>query len=597
MITDVDSKNLLTRIRHNPIVYAPAEGMRPAKIRISDRGPLYDNINVYDHFDQPIIDKYLTFSRDPKVVTKMTTLKRIYDELRYRFDNMTTSIKAIMKEQKEVNLQQLELQQKMEINKVEKVLEQTLENEIRAMRNLHEITLRNEKNKIQAKYWSKIQKVADFFDREGDEVVKIHDRSDKAALQRLQRELAQSSLSVDNIFGRSDHVLRLLLLAEDFQSSELRSACVRYFSIPETFPQFATRPELSCPIILDTTIMSLLQRISDKDLVDVISFGNTFPYIKIANRELTSRQVRLANELKMLSNDVFRRAIKCAFCSSGSAVTLKSRANYPVEIQTLADKLLSFAEVRQAELLRRREAGEVVINEKVLPKHLFVTPDCLAVQVEAPHRYLTAVATVPRSSTQFGKWMFEVTVEALDTSGGSISIGWEVDRNISGSRAENHFGEPIPGVTPCKNSGEFGILWQTDGQHHDGQLGILHSGGASQAGYKSFSTGDVIGCTIDQDSTIPCIQFYKNGIQIIPRMLSQSANDTTSIGIPIQSRNYQLFPAVCMYTATKGATTRVRFNFRGNFDFPILSFEAYGADMSDLAFNDPGNTHSPITNL
>jgi hypothetical protein len=109
-------------------------------------------------------------------------------------------------------------------------------------------------------------------------------------------------------------------------------------------------------------------------------------------------------------------------------------------------------------------------------------------------------------------------------------------------------------------------------------MGMLHANGQSKSGVACFRAGDVVGCTIDQDELIPYLRFYLNGVQVIPALTTAAAG-SSSAGVACQNPVYCLFPVVSMYSSRKKPQMRVRFNFRGNFRFPINGFEPYGAPI------------------
>ena len=138
------------------------------------------------------------------------------------------------------------------------------------------------------------------------------------------------------------------------------------------------------------------------------------------------------------------------------------------------------------------------------------TLDRLSAKLLRPFKYATVLGTRPRTSTQFGRWVFEVTVEALPPRGASISIGFDVPRStlswqgrrrslqldgeaLNGRERENddpegtsmpsaprgamkvpgvvgERGIVLPGLTPIASDDgrhQFGYVWQSDGQREE----------------------------------------------------------------------------------------------------------------------------------
>lgn len=113
-------------------------------------------------------------------------------------------------------------------------------------------------------------------------------------------------------------------------------------------------------------------------------------------------------------------------------------------------------------------------------------------------------------------------------------------------------------------------------------MGILHANGQSRSGVPCFRAGDVVGCTINQDDAVPHLRFYLNGEQVLPSISSNSSSAGAphhSAGIAVQNPPSCLFPALAMYSSKKKPQMRVRFNFRGDFAFPLAGFEPYGAPL------------------
>lgn len=113
---------------------------------------------------------------------------------------------------------------------------------------------------------------------------------------------------------------------------------------------------------------------------------------------------------------------------------------------------------------------------------------------------------------------------------------------------------------------------------------MLHNQGISTSiGIPAFEAGDVIGCTIDQDMG-GRVAFYLNGKQVIPLEDIATVNPprghvSQHRGLDIQDPNYEWIPVACFYAAQKGSCLSVRFNFKGNFSYPIPDFGPYGGEV------------------
>ncbi|KAG6962085.1 hypothetical protein JG688_00008788 [Phytophthora aleatoria] len=235
----------------------------------------------------------------------------------------------------------------------------------------------------------------------------------------------------------------------------------------------------------------------------------------------------------------------------------------------------------------------------------FAAEDCV-LQLEASHRYCTVHATKERRQGESGKWMFEVTVDVFGGDGESLLIGWEVPRHSTSSTTvatslnnphsssgnKDHVdvvsSSMVPGISPSDDGRSFGVTWQSDGGL---DMGMLHANGVSKSGVPSFRAGDFIGCTIDQDVAVPQLRFYLNGDLTLPLrrttnsggvaglLRSDTCDTPSTLGIAVTNPAYRLVPVVSMYSSSKKPQMRVTFNFRGDFKFPILGFDPFGAPL------------------
>ena len=105
-----------------------------------------------------------------------------------------------------------------------------------------------------------------------------------------------------------------------------------------------------------------------------------------------------------------------------------------------------------------------------------------------------------------GIWYYEVYVDSAGSSSGQFSVGWsESNRSVSD---DNSNGDTEGWVTYAIN-------------------GLIYSNGAASVSYgATYTTGDVIGCKIDTDTSSNNITFYKNGAS--QGNLSEAFNAGTS---------------------------------------------------------------------
>lgn len=192
-------------------------------------------------------------------------------------------------------------------------------------------------------------------------------------------------------------------------------------------------------------------------------------------------------------------------------------------------------------------------------------------------------------------------IRAMDIYGGSISIGWDVKREHVSWKEKyedelpkepnGYISEPgklgdrgisILGMTSGKKGNDYGIAWLSEGKGTGSivnDFGLLYINGQAKSGFKSFKSGDVIGCLIDQNHYPNSLYFTLNGKQTIPKIDKNDIEDNiiTGDGIPLES-DYELFPAICMYCANSSNPCSIRVNFAGPFKYPINGFEPIGLD-------------------
>ena len=579
--------------RSTSIAYTPPVGIKSAKMILSDTVSSYEDIETFNHISEPVLHRMIAFAKDPSMMDRMLSMETQYKELQTHFSSRSIKINDFIQENEIAKHQTIDAHYDQEIQKMTTGLNARLEMEIQAIQNMYTRTMEQEKQKLQATFNRQKKQVHLFFQKQHTGLMEMHERSDtsSALLSTLKDGVQEAKAAVEEVFGVSEYLLPLLLLSEDYEMESLRDATARYLSQSETFTQFMFRRELDSSLILDTTVIAILQHLPDKDLNEVTSFGKDFKSHLLATNEMDSRALILWNALKTVSNTDFRRAIHG---------TANADSIHPIEV--LGNQLFYFPQVRSREAERRREFSRVLLDATFLPKQLSLSEDRLAIQVEAPYQYLTARATRARSAGEFGKWLFEITIDAFELNGSSIIIGFDVHRKNGENTTESlapsvvppmdacgGYGVIIPGITPDEDRANYGITWQSDA-HKEGYMGIVHANGRSEPVKSTFQAGDVIGVTLDQDSSIPTVRFYLNGKQAVPPLCSSSLQTlphTSSIseaplGIAIASSSYSYSPTACLYVASAGSTGRVRFNFRGNFDYPIPHYEPFGADLSDI---------------
>ncbi|KAG7384000.1 hypothetical protein PHYBOEH_009673 [Phytophthora boehmeriae] len=598
------------------------------KLLITDTVPRYESANIFNHFEQPIFDRLTLFAKDPDIVERLALQRQQQVEAGRIKQQLSQQLRTIFETLQLKQVAKLEQMQAEEFKSIKSQLDRSLEADLQHIRQMHTALLNHEQAKINAKYQEQKAVLAEKVSCMHREVMALQKKCDSSGWQGLERLIRASSLQVERIFGTSEYLLRLLILAEDLNAESLRRALVTYISEEDKLPQFVLRRELTSKMIADTTILAILKQSTTKDLREVESYGANFLHQDLVSRELHTRKIEFGRFLAGLTNDRLRAARRYAIAKKRtSAGNQKPEASQLSESQAdtigdgdgdsqgvvldaefdrFASALEDFQDILLQEFARRREFSTVKMDSKDVERDVsFSSEDCV-LQLEAPHRYCTVHATKERRQGESGKWMFEVTIEMFGGDGESLLIGWEVPSDKSSTRIANDAtpterpsspqvknrvsppsGSLVPGISPSDDGSSFGVTWQADGGL---DMGMLHANGVSKSGVPGFRAGDVIGCTIDQDLAVPQLRFYLNGDLTLPlRRTNNSAIGTgvsgsvseisANFGIAVTNPAYRLVPVVSMYSSSKKPQMRVSFNFRGDFKFSIPGFDPFGAPL------------------
>ncbi|RLN66109.1 hypothetical protein BBJ28_00017582 [Nothophytophthora sp. Chile5] len=603
-----------------------APGTSMERLQITDTASRYDSYAVFNHLEQPIFDRLVLFAKDPNLVERLALQRqqqREANRIKQKTSQQLRSIFDMLRVKQEAKLEQMQAE---EMQHIQRQLERALEDDLQHIRQMHTALLNHEQAKIKAKYEEQKLALSEKAQAMQRDVLTLQKKCESSGWHDLERLNQATSLQVERIFGTSEYLLRLLILAEDLDAEPLRRALVRYLSEEEKLPQFVLRREFTSKMIADTTVLAILKEASTKDLREVESFGRNFLHQDLVARELHTRKVELGRFAAGLTNERLRAARRLANTSSNKMGGISQLADnqadtgtsegdidsdshrgllLDAEFDRFASALADFPEILTQEFERRREFSCVKMDSTGVERHVsFSTEDCL-LQLEASHQYCTVCATKQRRQGEAGKWIFEVTVELFGGDGESLLIGWEVPRaaaetaSSSGTPVGSSQGKSndalgaaasasiVPGISPSEDGRSFGVTWQADGGL---DMGMLHANGVSKSGTPSFRAGDVVGCTIDQDQAVPQLRFYLNGDLVLPMarttnstglITSSSAGSGTNkpSGIAVLNPAYCLLPVVSMYSSSMKPQMRVRFNFRGDFKFPIAGFDPFGAPL------------------
>ncbi|ETW07649.1 hypothetical protein H310_02115 [Aphanomyces invadans] len=625
----------MRQFTNGTMTYYPAVGTTSERLVLTDDVAAYDAIPCYDHLSQPVMARLVLFANDQQAVERRLTILDEYDTIQKINRLSNDEINGLYASEAKRYVSVLDNARQREITRTTAFLDQALQNDLAAVHAMHAATLRAEVEKIHAKYADRRDSLVARIEHERLRALELHRDSMDLTMLQLEHAMAVNTQQVESVFGSSDKLLQLLLLAEDLDCKRLRTACIHYLTEPKRFLQFALRRELTSPLLAEHTILALLQHLSDQDIKDLKEESRTgFAFTDLLMREIHTRLIALTKELEALPNATLRDVMRVAFDLS----TLASETMSPSVIK-LGLATRAYPQVLSKEVDRRREFSRVKLDASLMTNHVTLTGDDLVVELESANRYCTALATKSRRAGEFGRWMFEVTLDRVDAAGGSVAIGWEVPRQspmqwgpLDESRQtskesqdagptaplppsprgpmarfgmKNGYGMLIPGLTPGEDGKDFGIMWVSDSNVSgppvaaasdaaptSGGIGMLYINGKQHSGMPCCRQGDVIGCAIDQDATEPFVTFYLNGTLVsVPGPPSSNLNasghnnkEGATHGLKkllLHSANYALYPAVTLF-ASHDPTARVRFNFRGHFDFPIPGYDPYGAELLDL---------------
>lgn len=572
------------------------------KLYFTDAVPYYDFTSVHNHLEQPIFDRLMMFAKDVNVMERLVLLRRQQHESNYKKQESTHQIQTLFTLQYQQHSQNLETMKIAELEQVKEALEAQLTKDIEHIRRMHEALLNHEQAKIEAKYQQKISVLRDRSNEMKHDVLALQRACNKNSWQGLERDLMQTTLHVERIFGTSDYLLRLFILAEDLDANPLRSAITQYLSRPGMFPQFALRREITSKLIPETTVLSILKSIPTEDLREIVAYGPKFFQHELAEREMHTRHVRLSRYLSSLTNEQLRVALRFstdkrmmaaehapeddALIHGGGSEFMSQEAMLQLEAA------VDFPEILEQEFHRRRVFTYVKMNSTGMERDVSFSEDDCLLQLETAHRYCTVLATKECRHEESGKWMFEVTIDTFGSDGESLFVGWEVPRHAaatstvrsssptakatSSSNASSQNVQLVPGLSPSSDGASYGVTWQSDSGL---DVGLLHANGVSSTVSPCFRAGDVIACTINQNDIVPFVRFYCNGELVLPQSTPNATVSSAGGGISVRNPVYCLFPVVAMFSSHAKPRMRVKFNFRGDFRFPLLDFEPYGGDI------------------
>ncbi|KAF1792994.1 hypothetical protein GQ600_26266 [Phytophthora cactorum] len=132
----------------------------------------------------------------------------------------------------------------------------------------------------------------------------------------------------------------------------------------------------------------------------------------------------------------------------------------------------------------------------------------------------------------------------------------------------------------------LGVTWQSDGGL---DMGMLHANGYPNQGCPASELEILLAVRLTR-MAVPQLRFYLNGDLTLPlRRTTNSGGVAGLLDLILvillalwdcsHEPSISTGPVVSMYSSSKKPQMRVTFNFRGDFKFPILGFDPFGAPL------------------
>lgn len=421
------------RVSRHKAFTLQAANTRLEKLQLTDAVAFYDSCHVYNHMEQPIFDRLLQFAKDPNLLERLGLLRQQLEESSRIKHDSNLQLRDVFKTQHQHRIDALGEQRDAEFDRIKAQLEKVLEDDIQHIRRMHAKLLSHEKAKIDARFDEQVALLNETIEEMRRDAVALQKSCESSGWQNLERDIKQAALQVERVFGASDYLVRLLILAEDLDAEPLRRALISYLSEDDRFPQFALRREMTSKMIPDTTVLEILKRCPTKDLREIEAAGNRFLHHELVAREIHTRKVAFGRLLSSLPNDKLSAARQCTSYRQPNA-NRSSRNNGHLQVSSdinaavdseFAHQIAAaadFPELLSQELARRRDFSCVKMNSEHLETQVsFSDEDCL-LQLEVSHRYCTALATKERKLGECGRWMFEVRWLDLTSSSASAQL-------------------------------------------------------------------------------------------------------------------------------------------------------------------------------
>jgi hypothetical protein len=631
----------------------------------------FKNDETYGFCEKHVVEKYLIFCEDSSILSRFKESRKVQNDFDAREKLVNDDMERSLKIKMNNLLDDLQKKQKVEITNANEKMEELKEMEMKLLNEKYERLERAQERALKVEHEKQCNSIISQFTEQMHFARKIS----KSRLQRrrkkaIESKIAQFERQLTKIF-HSDSVLKLLVLSEYLLIDSLRDACMEQLTRSpgerrkELLLEVLDDPALRSSLLPEITIRSMIQRLSTRALLEIENEGSVFAYYNIVLRELNSRSKNATDAYSKLKNDeIIDLKIKLDKYKKERREIYRAGSWYPAfedlerarieksfkgndeapekvaedgdddgEIATTNDNVNTFnllneplswreppfEKILNLEMERRRKYATVKMNKLNLPKSLVLDPSETVVTLIKPHQYGTGHATLPRKAKSFGKWMMEFKIVHFPIKESSISVGFDVPRDLVEWKSFDKTaptprgsietigqvgqrGISMPGITTDTMYGRAGIAWKSDGKKSGG-LSVINVAGKTFSELESFIEGDVLTFAFDQDNAIPRIQIYKNGEKLIPsgrcqEYLRNYIKDSywkekrehinlegilMEGDLPIINyNNYELLPSVCMYSTLRHGIGKpsVRCNFAGPFQHPLEGYEGYGADLN-----------------
>jgi hypothetical protein len=471
-------------------------------VELSETEEMWNSIpTMHRVFGSDNVMRFVHYSRDPGIVESVVAAEdRLAQAKKEQGDDWSIFMRNVI-EGKARHLSLLEKQSMDEEQRLRAAYSAALEEDIEALKALYDSHVETECRQLKEIQRRRLAATARFFDEERkalEETAAVIG-IETAEVTELQLEVQRLRQSMELIFP-PEGVPRLLMLADVLRCSDLRTACCK--ELARRVDSFLNDSKLGSHLIRSSTIRELLSYLTDEQLVEVMKHkekgGLSMAQLK---EEWTSRQAAFEAEANRMPMDELMR-----FWDE-----LPPDSMWRTALFSVFDK-------RQKQS-KKFGSGNSMNPVKSALRFMEKT-DFGAIEVTVPYHFVGVESKIPiRIGEGIGKAYFEVKILSIPKASGSVVVGLEVAdhsdsaaQRVSGSRFAWVERESNLGSNPsASSSGHFGCGLSNEG--------VLYVDGGVDDMKLGYSTGDVIGISVDHHSGQ--VLFYRNGALLpYPRNIS-----------------------------------------------------------------------------